>query len=373
MGDSPRQEAETMMSSMNSILVVSLMIMATTNAVPAYEQASNEVTTLLQQGKDQSACADLAKSLADEVSSNVDTANKVLAALDDGSNCKDEGQGPLAQAQTAKEEADKAADAAATAAADAAGAEVDFGTFSFASLNEDTCTQFWEDESYIAAKNAKEQADKASLEATATANAKDTSLDEAKTAASNAKQSCLCGVRKAYNAAWASATASKDEHAAAWAKAKNMECVLDGTPAAECQVGEVPAVSPKTLAADVPPEECAAEPTPPPTPTKKECEKCCKITIYTKNNYVNKEGEYEYCRGPNDGVSKKFEFSKKQRDGISSFRLTGSCVKVKLYDDDLELLQSGGVDNKVYTKSNDNLPNDLDNDVREVRIYPKSC
>jgi len=365
--------SSTTMKSSCSKMALCLIALALAHAIPDYEQASNEVTTLLQQGKDQSACADLAKSLADEVSSNVDTANKNLAAIDDGSDCKDEAQGPLAQAQTAKEEADKAAGAAADAAAAAADAEVDFGTFSFASLNEDTCTQFWEDESYIAAKNAKEQADKASLEATATANAKETSLDEAKTAASHAKQSCLCGVRKTYNAAWAAATASKDEHAAAWAKAKNMECVLAGTAAAECQVGEVPAVSPKTLAADVPPEECAAEPTPPPTPTKKECSKCCKFKIYTKNNYKDAAGSYEFCRGPNDASSKKFKFNKQQRDGISSFKLTGSCVKVKLYDDDLELLQSGGVDNKVYTKSNNNLPNDLDNDTKEVRIYPKSC
>ena len=115
---------------MHSILLVSFMIMATANAAPAYDayqEASSEITGLLQQGSDDNACADLAKNLEDEVTSAVDAANKQLDALDDGSDCKNEGQEALATAQSAADNADKAAADAASAAQAATESEVDFG------------------------------------------------------------------------------------------------------------------------------------------------------------------------------------------------------------------------------------------------------
>ena len=115
---------------MRTILLVTFTIMATANAAPendAYQQAASEITVLLQQGSDDSACADLAKNLEDEVTSAVETANKQLDALDDGSDCKNEGQEALAAAQSAADEAHKAAADAASAAQAATESEVEFG------------------------------------------------------------------------------------------------------------------------------------------------------------------------------------------------------------------------------------------------------
>ena len=115
------------MTSMTTILLVSFMIMATANATPAYDEATSEITLLLQQGSDDSACADLAKNLEDEVTSAVEAANKQLGALNDGSDCKSEGQEAFAAAQSAADNADKAAADAASADQAATESEVDFG------------------------------------------------------------------------------------------------------------------------------------------------------------------------------------------------------------------------------------------------------
>merc|ERR1711935_769307 len=159
-----------------------------------YQQASTEVNMLLQQGKDQSACADLAKTLVDEVTASVKLSNKLLADLDDGSSCPSEGQEAVKAAQKNKDAADKAAREAATAASKASGTEVDFGAYSLSSLTEGKCGQFWEDKAYKSAKAAAAAADSAKTKADAKAKA-----------AAEAVKACQCQVRKSYDSTWTAA------------------------------------------------------------------------------------------------------------------------------------------------------------------------
>jgi len=165
-----------------------------------YQQASTEINMLLQQGKDQSACADLAKTLVDEVTASVKLSNKLLADLDDGSSCPSEGQEAVKAAQRNKDAADKAAREAATAASKASGAEIDFGAYSLSSLTEDKCGQFWENKAYKSAKAAAAAADSAKTTADAKAKAAAGVLDDETKAAAEAVKACQCQVRKSYGA-----------------------------------------------------------------------------------------------------------------------------------------------------------------------------
>ena len=151
---------------------------------------------------------------------------------------------------------------------------------------------------------AEAAAGKANIEAKATAEAAAEALGQAAKSAAEAKEACLCKVRDQYDQSWSAIAEGAKGHAAAYEKAKNMQCVLDGTAAADCKVGKTPATSPKILSADVPEQSCTAPPTPAPTPnpttkaptanptttapTPKPCRRyCCKATIYATT--------YEQC------------------------------------------------------------------------------
>jgi len=250
----------------SNIMAVFFTVLALTMGLPtpdaesdAFDMASHEVTVLLQQGKDESACADLAKSLIDEVTNKVDSANKLLADLDDGSDCSSKGQDAVTTATTNKENAEKAATEAASAASSAAATEVDMGSYSFSALTEGTCTQFWSDPSYTAAQKTAADAATAQTDADAEVKAAESSLQAAQEQAAKDVKTCQCAVRTSYDTAFAEATKKASDDAAAFTKGRHMECVLKGTPAADCKVGDVPAVTPITLAEGVPDKQCIPE------------------------------------------------------------------------------------------------------------------
>ena len=235
--------------------------LALTTGLPSqddFDIASQEVSSLLQQGKDESACADLAKSLVDEVTSSVEESNKILEALDNGSDCPNEGQDAVTTAQQNKDADDKAATDAASAASAADNANVDFGSYSLSSLTDGQCAQFWEDAAYVAAKQAATKAATAKTEADATAGAMDQALTSAKEEAAKQVKACQCAARAAYNTAFAAATAKAAGDAAAFTKGKHMQCVLAGTAAEAFDVGDVPTLKAVTLADGVPADACTS-------------------------------------------------------------------------------------------------------------------
>ena len=231
----------------------------------SFSIASQEVSSLLQQGKDESACADLAKTLIDEVTNAVNETNKILAALDDGSDCPNEGSEAVNTLQQNKDDADKAAQEAALAVEQANSATVDW-SFSLSSVTEGQCAQFWTDENYKAARTTATDAATAKITADDKAAAMVEPLAAAKEQAAMEIKACQCAARAAYNTAFTAASEKAADDDAAFTKGKHMQCVLAGTAAADCSVGVVPKLQAVTLAEGVPAEVCTT-PSPTAAPT----------------------------------------------------------------------------------------------------------
>merc|ERR1719155_145066 len=69
--------------------------------VSAFDEAKATVQSMIQAGKDQGACTDLAAATVKEVEASVDAAQKILASLNTGSDCPNKGQGAVDAAQSA--------------------------------------------------------------------------------------------------------------------------------------------------------------------------------------------------------------------------------------------------------------------------------
>merc|ERR1719506_2158649 len=221
------------------------------------QEAKDQVTALLQSGKDEGACADLAASTIKEVEDAVSAQQKILNSLNTGSDCHKEGQAAVDAAQNTLESANSALTDAQKAFADAENAPVSIPAKAFSTLKEGECDFFFGDSAYTSAKEtfkgAKEALEKAKGAQKAAADA----VDVAKKAQEAAIQECLCDVRSAYNKAWKAANQNNDENEKAYTKGKHMACVLEGTPPASCEVGAIPQVTAPQLSSDVPEHHCA--------------------------------------------------------------------------------------------------------------------
>merc|ERR1719454_2269704 len=191
--------------------------------VSAFDEAKATVQSMIQAGKDQGACGDLAAATVKEVEDSVDAAQKILDSLNTGSDCPNKGQGAVDAAQSALDQANKDKEAADAAASAAASASVNFGSMPLSSLTEGQCGVFFNSAAYTSAVATKES----------TANA-------ATQAQQDAIKECQCDAKQAYEAAWEAANANNDANEKAYTKGKHMACVLDGTPVDSCQVGAIP-------------------------------------------------------------------------------------------------------------------------------------
>jgi hypothetical protein len=231
----------------------------------AATEARNSVDMLIQEGKDEGACADLAAATISEVENAVNTQQKILGSLDTGSDCGSKGQAAVDTAQQAVTDANDAKATADAAQSAAMNAPVTFQPKNLGSLQEGQCGTFFSDPAYVKAVAAKNQAIQAANQAAGAAQAAQTALDNAKAAQAELIKQCQCDVREAYNKAWEAANAQNDENQKAYLKGKHMKCVLEGTAVDECDAGSAPVVQAVTLADGVPAEACVV-PTPSPTP-----------------------------------------------------------------------------------------------------------
>lgn len=224
----------------------------------AAEAAKKTISDMMATGSDDSACADLASSLLDEVTTSVSDATAILDGMPDGSACVEEMSTEVSAAETALSDARSAKTAADEAAAAAKSASVTFAPVTFDSLVEGHCDAFFTDPAYTAAKTTADTADATAASAAATVAAEETALESARTAAASAKKACECDAYHAYQAALATARADEAKHAEAWKKGKHMQCVLAGTAPDACDVGTPPTVTERTLAAGVDGADCPA-------------------------------------------------------------------------------------------------------------------
>merc|ERR1719453_2159684 len=216
----------------------------------AAKAAKETVSSMLEAGSSDSACAELAATTISEVEDAVKAQQEAIdkfAAPNDGTSCLEEGKAEVDSATEALDAAKKASEDAAAESAAAAGASVDFGPVSLSALTEDgsaVCGPWASDAAFTSAKAA------------AAAGA-----SKASDAAAKAVAECECKVYTDYTAAFETAESHKETNEASYTKGKHMQCVLAGTAPDACDAGTTPAVTPITLAAGATADKCPeAEP-----------------------------------------------------------------------------------------------------------------
>merc|ERR1712072_722095 len=220
-----------------------------------YEKAS-----VLVSKKGDKACTDLADAAETEVKENMKNAQDILNKIDNGANCAKEGQDAVKSAKATSEQAKAKKKKADQDHADAQGAKVNFGDFSFNSLNPNNCQGFFASSVYTNAKAkvdaAKTAADKADGEVKAAAAA----VQNAITAAEIAATKCKCKAFKAHEVALAASnTKVAAANKAAWTKAAHLKCVIAGTSYGSCTVPAIPKVKSVDLAPGVDNSACEAD------------------------------------------------------------------------------------------------------------------
>jgi hypothetical protein len=211
----------------------------------SYDEAKATVTALLQDGKDDSACRDLATTTADEVKESVKQQQQTLAGMPNGNQCNSEGQGLIDSANSNKQAADQAKTDALSALNAAKSEEFNFGNFKYTDLTEGQCGTFFNSQVWQNAKNKVNAAqgtyNTKSSEATAAAKA----VEDAKTEAAKLVKKCKCDTKTNIESTMENMNANaKDANTKAWNKAYHMECVLDGKTTNNCNVPTLPTVQP---------------------------------------------------------------------------------------------------------------------------------
>merc|ERR1711865_447821 len=219
--------------------------------------AAREVTTMLQQGKKQDECEKLAEDLCKTVSEKVRIFDEQIEDLSDGSDCKDKGQLLVKKTTQEVNTLEITLKTRTNEAAKLANAGVDFGTYPLNTLDESECGQFWQDDAYVTAKQASQNAAELVTETSTELTTLKLQLKEAIERAEEKRTEC--DVRAAYNSLYISATSTAGEDAAAYAKCKHMKCFRKTKNSEQCLNLKfvVPTVSQeKKFAQGVPKQEC---------------------------------------------------------------------------------------------------------------------
>lgn len=208
-----------------------------------YGMAKAAVTALLQEGKDDSACRDLAKTTADEVTNSVNAQQKTLEALPNGGQCGGEGQDLINTATKAETDAKQAKTDAASALSAAEDEKFNFGDFSYTQLTEGQCGTFFNSDVWKNAKTKVQAAQTAYNNAESAVTTATKNVAAAKKQAADLVKQCKCDTKKTIDSQLkAMNDNSKATNQAAWNKAYHMQCVLDGKTTNQCTVPALPVV-----------------------------------------------------------------------------------------------------------------------------------
>lgn len=209
----------------------------------SFSDAKATVAAMIQEHGDDSACKDLAQATKDEVTNSVADQQKALAAMDNGDQCNDEGQGLISDAKAKKVTADKAeADAQAALTAET-NKKFNFGDFSFGELTKGECGNFFNSAVYTEAESKVKAAKAVLAQKVAEASAAATAVETATKEAAKLVRECKCKTKQTLDKTLAEMNSSaKDHNTQAWNKAHHMECVLAGKTTNNCQVPALPVV-----------------------------------------------------------------------------------------------------------------------------------
>merc|ERR1712153_69318 len=230
------------------------------------------VQSTLKSGGTETQCRTFATDTISGINTGVTSEQGVLAAIDTGAGCAQEGQSGVATATTNKANADAVVvtktqavtDATATQAT-ACNAPVTM-VVNLPTLTASTCYDYTQEAHFLsvqgacdAANTALSQANSGLSAAQTAATDAQTDLDAAVAEAARLMSECHCRVQQEQAAAWTAAGTATASHAADWKQAHEVLCALDQT--STCTVPTCPAVTQPTLAAGVADEVCSTEPT----------------------------------------------------------------------------------------------------------------
>jgi len=220
------------------------------NTESDYANAQKSVQSLMETGKSDKECRDLATASKKAIEDDVKADQKILDAIPTGDSCKNEGQSLVASNKNSLSKANDDEKAAKKKLDKAAAANVDFGTIPYNQLVPGQCGTFFNHPGYKSAKAALDKAKADHDKAKGATVAAQKAYDQAVAAAADSKAKCLCSAKKAHDKAWDQVKSTKHKAALDWKTAHNVECVLDGTPVSKCKVPAEPKVKAPKLNAD---------------------------------------------------------------------------------------------------------------------------
>merc|ERR1712166_1632398 len=210
------------------------------------EEAKSTVSQLLSIGKSSSACMSLADATIKEVKDSMKAAQKILDTTKDGSQCKKVGESLVSKATNSVESASKASVDATAAANAACDAKVTFKPQSLSSLKNGKCANLFTDPALVLAKKTCKQMKKSTEKAKGAIDGAKTALVNVKKAAKDDKKKCRCAAQKSHKVALeAAGKVNSAANKKAWDKAHNMQCVLNGQ--STCKVPSLPSLRTPTL------------------------------------------------------------------------------------------------------------------------------
>jgi hypothetical protein len=211
----------------------------------SFDEAKASVAQLLQAGKTDAACRNLAKTTAVEVNDSVAASQKAVANMPNGDQCNNEGQDLVKKAKDDKTKADKAEKAALDAVNAAKGAKINFGDYVVSSLKEGDCNPFYTSTVWKNAQKKIKDAEAVYTTKKAEAAAAAKAVTAAEEEARKLVKKCKCESKTAIEKAIKDINSkAKDANQKAWTKSYHMICVLDAKPANNCPVPALPEVKP---------------------------------------------------------------------------------------------------------------------------------
>merc|ERR1712144_31776 len=211
-------------------IIASLAFIAIATALPSNEvvpednfyavdddlsEARETLSQMQAAGKSDKDCRKLVDETKKEITTNVNTNQKIIDGLPDGSKCMNEGQDNVKKTTDLKIKADKDQKTKCDEVTKAASASVDFGSRTYSSLTVGKCSSFYSSSAYTTAKTR-------------------------------------------YTSAVAACNKANGANAKAWAFAHHLECVLDGKTA--CHVPAPPTVTRGKLTGAAKEAKCTAVP-----------------------------------------------------------------------------------------------------------------
>jgi len=243
------------MSRFTFILAATLLAFAVSESTPeteleesyspeqAHAEAQQSIDALLQMGKKDSACRNLATGTKKEITDGQRNTQRLINRMDVGKNCHTAGLSAYNAAKKRETNARNQYHSANNACNRAKGARVQVGAKSLSQFKVG-CAAFLNDGKYIAARRHMTNTCNNAIRKKAAYDNSRKATASALKAHQKAKVACACRAQKNYKAAVKAAKAfNSAANAKAWTKAHHMMCVLNGKPANKCAVPRVPRVT----------------------------------------------------------------------------------------------------------------------------------